>query len=234
MDGHAVRQVADVAAAAHEQVVEAVRGAVEARGRAVLCLPGGRTPLPLYRALAARVDLPWRRVWLLAGDERWVAPHHSDRNERAMDETLLAGTPIPEAQVLRWPWQEGMRPERSAADFEARLRAELDPQRPFDLTLLGLGADGHTAGLFPGTGGTRAPGWTTVTRPASQATARLTLTPRALSRSGRVTFLASGEEKLEALRALVAPASPDDDPEARPARAVQAQERLEVLTDLVL
>lgn len=233
MERHQVRTVPDLASTVAHDLADAMRDAVARRGRVVLCLSGGSTPLPIYRALAEARELPWGRTWIAWGDERMVEPDHPDRNERAAREALLDRVPVPEDQVITWPFVENADPALCAEAYENRLRAAFgDPgEAPlFDVTLLGLGADAHTASLFPGTGGTRAPGLATVTRPASQPTARLTLTPRALSASRRVWFLVTGEEKRDALLRTLA----GGDPEEVPASAIEAREELRVYTELAL
>lgn len=231
MDRSHLTVVPDVAAAVARDAADVIAEAARARGRAVLCLAGGGTPLPAYRALAERRDLPWGRVWVAWGDERDVPPDHEDRNERAAREALLDRVPVPEDQLLTWPYVDHADPQDLADAYALRLRRALgDPDADawFDLTLLGLGADAHTASLFPGTGATRAEGLATAVRPAGQPTARLTLTPRALSSSRRVWFLVAGEAKRDALEATLS----GGDPERLPATAIRAREEMRVFSDL--
>jgi len=228
-----LRVVPDVAEAVARDLAVAIAESARLRGRVVLCLAGGATPMPAYRALAERSDLPWGQVWIAWGDERNVAPDHADRNERAARDALLDRVPVPEDQVLPWPYVEHAPPQDVADAYALRLRAALgDPDRApwFDVTLLGLGADAHTASLFPGSGATSAPGLATAVRPPSADHGRLSLTPRALSSSRRVWFLIAGHEKREALRATLA----GGDPEAVPAAHVAAREEMRIYTDLRL
>lgn len=225
--------VRDLAQAVVPEFAAAMRDADRERGRVVLCLSGGSTPVPVFRALAQESRLPWARTWIAWGDERFVDPDHEDRNERATREALLNHVPVPEDQVLTWPWAPDADPELCAEAYEARLAAALgdaDAGTWFDVTVLGLGSDGHTASLFPGAGATRAGGLATATRPASRARPRLTLTPRALSSSRHVWFLVSGEEKRDALAATLA----GRDAEATPAIAIHAREDLRVYVDFAL
>lgn len=234
MDPNQLRTVPDVATAVAADLADAIVTAVRERGRAVLCLSGGGTPLPAYRALAGRHDLPWRHVWIAWGDERNVPPEHEDRNERAAREALLDHVAVPDDQVLAWPWVPDADPLDAAEAYAHDLRRTLgDPRSApwFDVTLLGLGEDAHTASLFPGSGATQAEGDATAVRTGGpSSTARLTLTPRALSSSRKVWFLMSGEAKRDALLATLR----GGDPEQVPAAAITAWDELRVYTDLTL
>jgi len=233
MDRTQLRTVPDVASTVAEDLAEAISTAVGQRGRAVLCLAGGGTPLPAYRTLARRRDLPWGQVWIAWGDERDVPPDHQDRNERGAREALLDHVAIPEDQILPWPWVEDADPAEKADAYALALRRTLgDPGSApwFDVTLLGLGSDAHTASLFPGSGATRADGFATAVRPEGQPTARLTLTPEALSSSRQVWFVVSGEAKRDALLATLS----GGDPEKVPAATITAWDELRVYTDLTL
>jgi len=233
MDRTQLRHVPDVASAVAADLASAIVTAVRQRGRAVLCLAGGSTPLPAYRALARRRDLPWSHVWIAWGDERDVPPEHADRNERAARDALLDHVGVPDDQIVPWPWVQDADPADEADAYALALRRAFgDPRSEpwFDVTLLGLGADAHTASLFPGSGATRAPGATTAVRPEGQPTARLTLTPEALSSSRQVWFVVSGEAKRDALLATL----DGGDPERVPAAAITAWDELRVYTDLKL
>ncbi len=222
-----LRHVDDVPRAAAELFEEVMRASVEARGRFVVTLSGGSTPLPCYRQLASRRGLPWRHTWVTWGDERFVPHDHPDSNAGAARKALLDSVPVPEAQVLAWPYLET--PEASAELHAARLREALGGEPVFDLSLLGLGADGHTASLFPGTGSALRDELTLSVRPSVTAQARLSLSAPALSRSRVVAFLVEGEGKRTALEATLAG---EGDLDRYPARAISALERLWVLTDL--
>ncbi|MGA7384675.1 MAG: 6-phosphogluconolactonase [Methylocella sp.] len=122
-----------------------------------LCLSGGSTPKRAYELLAdLGAPLDWQKVHLFWGDERFVPPDHQDSNFRMAREALIGHVTIPAAQVHPVPTNAAS-PEEAAAMYEATLQGfygskTLDPERPlFDVTLLGLGEDGHTASLFPGT-----------------------------------------------------------------------------------
>jgi 6-phosphogluconolactonase len=195
------------------RVAAAMRAAVAARGRCVLALSGGSTPRLLHaRLVAMGADaLPWPRTFVTFGDERGVPPDDAASNYGMARDTLLAHVPVPETHVLR---MEGERPPADAAErYEAALRAlalrldVADDDALFDLVLLGVGADGHTASLFPGSPaldeGAR---WVLdVQAPADVAPRdRLTLTFPALARAREVLVLATGAAKRDAVARAIA------------------------------
>jgi 6-phosphogluconolactonase len=231
----AALQVADdVTEAWVARFVAACHHAVAARGRFVVALSGGGTPLPGYRRLGERLDLPWERLWVTWGDERDVPLDHPDRNERAAREAWLDRVPIPTEQVLGWPRRDA--PETAATDHAARLREAFGDPLDLDLALLGLGADAHTASLFPGTGTVHAAGITTVVRPSVDGPARLSLTAAALSQAREAWVIVTGAGKRPALQrtlaaGLLGRAIPDADLDDLPLLAVRPRERLWVLAD---
>ena len=214
------------ATAAEEIVANTLTAAVAERGRCLIALSGGRTPLALYRLLAERRDLPWEDVELYWGDERFVPYEHPDSNAGAAQATLVSRLPIPEEQVHRWPILESA--AASAEAYESILTATTGQVPVFDLNLLGIGADCHTASLFPQAEVLNLPGVTVATR-APNDQERLSLTVPALSNSRVVLFLVTGEEKRAALLQLLAD---DGDSRICPAQAISALDRLAVVTDL--
>ncbi len=213
-----------LARAAVEHFVALAAEAISTRGRFAVALAGGSTPRATYRLLAAdefaaRVD--WRHVHVFWGDERCVPPDHPDSNYRMARQTLLDAVPLPADNVHRI--QGEMEPTRAAAQYERTLRAffsssaggrdagnEETPAR-FDLVLLGMGGDGHTASLFPGTMAigeqTR---WVVAHHVEKLSAWRVTLTPVAINAAANVTFLVSGAGKAERLQQVLAgPYRPD-------------------------
>ncbi len=183
----------------------------------MLGLSGGSTPHRLYARLASppfRSRIEWARVHVFWGDERCLSPDHPDSNYRVAHESLLSKVSIPPQQIHR---MRGEDPDldRAAEVYEHELRRVFDltpNERPrFDLILLGLGTDGHTASLFPGSPALDETTRLTVAVHAAPPPApRLTLTLPVLNAAARVIFLVSGEEKAEVLRrVLQGGASPD-------------------------
>jgi 6-phosphogluconolactonase len=188
-----------LAAGAAEEVAARAREAVARRGRFAIALSGGSTPGLLYERLARRRALPWSRVHVFWGDERVVPPGHPDSNFGAAERTLLSRVPLPRANVHRVP-TETHGPAVAARVYEDELRSFFaTPPRGFprfDLVLLGLGADGHTASLFPGNEALREEE-RLVLAPLvpSLGGYRITLTLPVINNARSVVFLVSGEGK---------------------------------------
>jgi len=200
--------VADDAAAAMGMAAERVRAtaatAIARYGRFRIALAGGSTPRRLYPSLVSAVD--WTRTDIFFGDERVVPPDDPQSNYRMARETLLAPACVPDANVFRWR-AESADLDGAARDYEAALRAR--PVQPFlDLALLGLGADGHTASLFPGTAALSVADRLAVPVdvPAMGAR-RLTLTYPVFLDAGEVFFLVTGRDKHAALADVIRPVS---------------------------
>jgi 6-phosphogluconolactonase len=208
---------------AAELVVGRAIAAVAAQGRFTWVLSGGGTPRPLYELLAQEPELrdrmPWEETDCFWGDERPVPADHPESNFAMAWEAMLSRVPVRPERVHRWASE--LAPEEAVREYEATLRRALgDAESPrFDLVLLGLGADCHTASLFPGSRALREEERLTAA-PWVEALGvqRLTLTPPALNAARCVLFLVTGEEKAEALRAALAP---EGDAGACPARAVR-------------
>jgi len=144
-----VRHAIDFVTEATDLIETAALAAFEARGEFRLALSGGNTPKPVFEALAQR-PLDWSRVIITFGDERCVPPDDERSNYLMACRTLLDAVPIPSENVLRMKGE--IDPATAAAEYEAALQ-ERSPEGAFrhDLILLGMGPDGHTASLFPGT-----------------------------------------------------------------------------------
>ncbi|MGH6850340.1 MAG: 6-phosphogluconolactonase [Methylocella sp.] len=184
--------------------------AASASGRFSLSLSGGSTPKRAYELLADSGAAPdWRKVHLFWGDERFVPPDHQDSNFRMAREALIDHVPIPPAQVHPIPTNSAS-PEQTAGLYEATLQGfygskTLDPEWPlFDVTLLGLGEDGHTASLFPGTEALdERDAWVT-SIVGVKPEPRISLTYPALQSSRAILFAVSGAKKRDILARVLA------------------------------
>lgn len=171
-----------------------------------LGLAGGSTPEDTYRVLAG-IDTDWESVDAWLSDERWVPLDHEDCNGKTALDTLVAHVPC-RFHRPRWaPWLE---PSDSAAHYEAVLRS-LHPDGRADLILLGLGEDGHTASLFPGTAALDAPAhrWFVANHVPKLDADRLTVTYSFLHAARELMVLVAGSAKAEALRQVLEP-GPDE------------------------
>ncbi len=198
-------------AAVAELQAAADRARSEGRASLALCLAGGLTPEPVYRALSA-LPLGGLAVDLWLGDERVVGADSPARNGVMVARSYASCVWDPAPRIRLWPEAETEIQAVSAARaYEAELRSALGPRPAFDLALLGLGADGHTASLFPGSPALEVavddaglPRLAVVTRSPVAPFARMTLTLGALEAARRRIFLVRGGDKLEALRKLEA------------------------------
>lgn len=198
------------------------RQRVRKAGLFTVALAGGSTPRRLHEQLARGVPpgetLPWRTTHIFWGDERHVPPDHPESNYRMALETLLDHVPVPQAHVHRIP-SERRRAADAAAEYEETLRAffKAEPGRPprLDLILLGMGEDGHTASLFPGSSllaeRERLVAAGTV---AKLGTRRISMTLPLLNAARRIVFLVGGSGKAGAVRAALEGAGSSDPPPA--------------------
>jgi 6-phosphogluconolactonase len=207
-------------------IVARLAETVAADGAASLVCSGGTTPGDLYEEMS-KLTAPWDRIQVTASDERWVPPDGEASNERLVRTRLLQG----EAAAARYiPLRtEHPTPEAAEADLHAALSAM---PRPFTVTLLGMGTDGHTASLCPGAGGLAAaldvgdPALARAIRAISGvgSNVRMTLTLRALLASRLIVLVIRGADKLEAYDQALA----GDDVMAEPVRAVLHQDQTPV------
>lgn len=173
-----------------------------------LVMAGGNTPQTLYNTLASEVRgaIPWERVLLFWGDERYVPPDDSRSNYGMAERMLLRRVPIPAANIHRMP-TEMPNPDEAARAYEDVLKARFPAPWPrFDLVLLGLGEEGHTASLFPGSPALDEKArWVVAVHAPAQPPVRLTLTVPALNHAACIYFLVAGANKATALLHALAP-----------------------------
>jgi 6-phosphogluconolactonase len=189
--------------AAAEASRDLALGAIAARGRCAIALAGGHTPARTYSLWASDFPLPWAQTHFFWGDERYVPPDDPQSNFRMFREALLDRVPVPAENVHPMPTRQP-KPEDAAQAYEDTLRQFFGSGRPaFDLVLLGLGGEGHTASLFPGSPALfEKERWVVAVDAPAEPHLRLTLTLAVLNRARKVFFLASGAGKSEVIAAL--------------------------------
>ncbi|WP_008314488.1 6-phosphogluconolactonase [Leptolyngbya sp. PCC 6406] len=205
-------------------VVARIETAIAERGRCTLALAGGSTPKPLYLALA-QTDLPWDKLHIFWGDERYVAPDHPDSNAGMAKAAWLDQVAIPPSQIHLVPTH--LSPPAAAAAYNHTLQGVLGIETRPDIILLGMGDDGHTASLFPHTAALTVDDHL-VTLGDKDGTPRITLTAAAINRSRCVLFLVTGTNKQPALTQVFAE---DGDDQAYPSRLIRPEGELWWLLD---
>ena len=203
-----VRHLADFTREAAGFILTEMRAAVAARGFCRLALSGGNTPRKINAELVAQAaGFAWNHVQITFGDERCVPPEHADSNYRMARETLLEPAGIPDGNVFRIKGE--IEPDAAAREYEARLHAVAarlgEPRYVHDVLLLGLGEDGHTASLFPGS-----PALAEMERNVIPAIGpkpppqRITMTFPLLNAARHVIFLANGAAKRPLIEQILA------------------------------
>ncbi len=220
------RDGAAIARRAAQEFVQAAARAVREKGSFNVALAGGSTPKALYSLLVndptLRSQVPWDKIHLFFGDERHVPPDHPDSNFRMATEAMISKAPLKPEQVTRI---KGEYPdaEQGALEYEKALREYFklkDGEYPrFDLVLAGMGNEGHTLSLFPGTKALHADGRVTVRNWVGKLyTERITLTAPAASNAAQVIFMVTGADKAPALKAVL---EGPFEPEQLPAQLIQ-------------
>lgn len=232
--GATVLRVADADAAARaaaDAFTDAALGAAAERGRFTVALAGGATPRAMYRLLADpragyRGRIPWDRVHVFFGDERQVPPDHPESNFRMAREALLDHVRTASVHRLHGELVDA---EAAAAGYQAELArafgiAADGPPPALDLVLLGLGADGHTASLFPGSDALQERRrWVAAPFVERIGAHRLTLTLPTLERAREVLFLVTGLEKADAVSRVLTPGAGGPPPPAARVRSGRAR-----------
>ena len=222
-----------LARAAAEEVARCAEAAVRERGRFTIALSGGSTPQRLYRLLADReapyrARIEWSAAHVFWGDERHVPPDHPDSNDRMAREALLDRVPVPADNIHRIHAELPDAAEAAEAyETELRRAFALAPgEAPrFDLVLMGLGTDGHTASLFPGSEAVHERERLVVAPWIDKLSSfRITLTLPVFERAAEVLFLVSGEDKAAALQAVFEGVQGEPAPDRYPAQLVRPRE----------
>lgn len=200
-----------IAQTAAAEFLDAAHKAVQEKGTFCVALAGGSTPKALYGLLAnnplLQAKVPWSKVQFFFGDERHVPPDDPESNFRMASEAMFSKAPIDPKQIHRIKGEQ-RNAAQAAEEYEEDLRLsfklEADQLPRFDLVLLGMGPEGHTASLFPGTKALKEEHHLVVHNWVGKLyTDRITLTPPVLNNAALVIFMVHGEEKAPALKAVL-------------------------------
>lgn len=217
---------AAIAKRAAQEFIQAAANAVRAKGTFNVSLAGGSTPKALYGLLATdpvyRSQVPWDKTHLFFGDERHVGPGHPDSNFRMATEAMISRVPLTKEQVVRIKG-EYQDTEEAAREYEQALQSHFKLKTGeyphFDLLFAGMGNEGHTLSLFPGTKALHANGRIVVRNWVGKLyTERITLTALAASNSSQIIFMVTGADKAPALKAVL---EGPYEPEQLPAQLLQ-------------
>ncbi|MFO0676457.1 MAG: 6-phosphogluconolactonase [Polyangiaceae bacterium] len=215
-----------IAGAASSRIARVLVDAIRERGHASLALSGGNTPAPTYRALAAHRDVDWSKVEVLWVDERAVPADHARSNTKLGRDTLVTGARVPEERVHPMDGAAADL-EGAAADYERKVRRVVPPDASggpsvFDVVVLGIGDDGHTASLFPGSPWVHERKKYVVAVPAEGAReARLSLTAPVIESARTVFVLAAGSAKAGPIGRVYAETGSLDETPARILRSAK-------------
>ncbi len=211
-----------VAHAGADFFVTIALSSISERGLFTVALAGGSTPQLMYQLLATdeyKTRIDWPRVHTFFGDERCVEPTDPESNYRMADEAMLSRLPIPSYNVHRISGEGDAVADASLYEDDLRTFFDPAPFPQFDLVLLGMGPDGHTASLFPGTGAlNEQKAWVVANWVEKLGTYRITLTPPAINHARNVVFLVTGESKAERLPEVLGPVR---DPQRLPCQLIQ-------------
>lgn len=201
MGMHRYLDLPALARAMADELAALVRRALDDTGHCHLVLSGGNTPRALYRELAARGRefLPWHEVHLWWGDERCVPPDHADSNFGAAKADLIDPLQLDPSLCHRMTGEA--EPEAAAQAYEAHIYDALGANPIFSVIFLGIGDDGHTASLFPGT--QIDPARIVIASKAPSGQSRISLTPKIINSARHVRFLVSGTAKADALAGIL-------------------------------
>jgi len=201
---HVYPDAATLARAAADTFARTADVAIAQRGAFHVALSGGNTPRAAYELLAEeplRDEIPWNSVFVYFGDERCVPPSDAQSNYRMAEEAFLRKVPIAQTNVHRIAGE--VDPGHAANEYASLLRADFGNVPQFDLVMLGLGPDGHTASLFPGTAPeTDSDSLVRAVYAPSQQMWRVTITPKVINSAHNVVFAVEGVEKAQILAAI--------------------------------
>ncbi|AKD04980.1 6-phosphogluconolactonase [Pontibacter korlensis] len=221
---HIFKDAQELSKAAAELFVKTAQKAVQEKGRFSVALTGGSSPVQLHQLLAQspyKDQVPWEQTYIFWGDERWVPLTDEKSNAKMALETLLNYVPVPENQI--YPMWDEQEPEAYARHYEEILRNHLmESALGLDLILLGMGDDGHTASLFPGTDVLQEKTkWVDAYYLEPQQMHRITLTAPFINLAKKILFLSFGEKKADALYEVL---EGERNPEKFPAQLIRPQQ----------
>ena len=204
------KDLADLSEFAAKQIISVGKKAIRKNDRFTLVLAGGTTPKTLYQILKSEKyekQLDWEKVFFFLGDERDVSPMSDQSNFRMINENLFKALKTPKSNILRWN-TEIIKAEEVAENYEKTIKRFFGLQNgefpSFDMILLGMGDDGHTASLFPATEALKEEKRIAVNNWVEKYDAnRLTMTFPAINNADNILFMVSGEEKAEAIREVL-------------------------------
>jgi 6-phosphogluconolactonase len=207
--------LAAIARDAADRIVVAYTEAIAAGRTFSIALSGGSAPKPLYELLAGdtyRNQIDWSRVEIFFGDERCVPPDHAESNFRMAEKLLLSRVPIPAEHIHRM--RGDIDPEQAGNEYDQLLRQKFGDAGGVDVALQGLGEDGHTASIFPGTPAVKEMSRLAMAQFVEKSTTgkswRITFTAPFINRSGQVIFLVAGAAKAKVLQQILeGPRDPD-------------------------
>ncbi len=224
MELHIFKDVDSLSAQAAKWIADCITATLQKQDRFTIVLSGGSTPKKLHALLAAspyKEQIDWSRLHIFWGDERAVSFDDERNNARMAYDTLLNHVPVPPAHIH--VMRTDMDPEASAAEYERLLRRYFDDtSSSFDLVLLGMGDDGHTLSLFPGTAVIHEEAkWATAYFLKAQNMFRITLTAPIVNRASKIAFLATGAGKAAALKEVI---EGDYHPDMYPSQVIKPEQ----------
>ena len=222
----------EIASHAANIFIAAAQNAIQKRGHFLVVLTGGSSPVSLYKLLATpqyKAKIDWDNVFVFWGDERWVPLDDARSNAKMSYDYLLSHVGIPKSNVFPM-YKEGFSPEEYALEYEKSIKSLTGEGGEFDLILLGMGDDGHTASLFPGEAVLQENDkWVSAYYLESQSMYRITLTATIINKAKEIVVVTFGENKAHALNEVL---YGDYNPEKYPMQLIKPIDgRLLFLTD---
>jgi 6-phosphogluconolactonase len=222
----------EITAHAANIFVAAAQNAIQKRGRFLVALTGGSSPISIYKLLATpqyKAKIDWKNVFVFWGDERWVPLDDERSNAKMSSDSMLNHVGIPKSNLFPM-YKHGFSPEEYALKYEKLIKSHTGEHGQFDLILLGMGDDGHTASLFPGESVLHENNkWVSAYYLESQSMYRITLTAPFINRAKEIVVITFGESKAHALNEVL---YGDYNPEKYPTQLIKPLDgKLLFLTD---